>query len=52
VPDPQQIEQRGGHSKRRKADEHNRDHGVPDESHVASERCNHVFAVDHRLTLL
>lgn len=45
------IEQGRGHRKARKPDENHRDHGVPDEDHVASEGRADVFAFDHGLKL-
>jgi hypothetical protein len=36
--DRHEIKERRGHRKRRETDEHDRDNGMPNEGHVASER--------------
>ena len=46
-----QVEQGRRQREAGEADEHDRDHGVPDEGHVAPQRRHHVFAFDHGLTL-
>lgn len=48
--DRHQIKERRGYRKRRETDEHDRDNGMPNEGHVASQRRYHVLAVDHCLT--
>lgn len=45
------IEQGRGHRKAREPDENDRDHGVPDEYHIAPEGRADVFAFDHGLKL-
>ena len=52
VPDRQQIEQGRRHREAGEADEHDGDHGVPDEVHVAPQRRHHILAFHHGLTLL
>jgi hypothetical protein len=52
VPQRQQIEQGRRQREAYKADEHNRDHGVPNEGHVAPQRRHHVLAFHHGLTAL
>src|SRR5262249_38696258 len=51
LPNRHQIEEGRRHCKRCKADEHDRDHGMPNEGHVASKRGHHVLTIDHCLTL-
>ncbi len=51
VPDRQEVEQGRRHRDAGKADEHDGDHGVPDEVHVAPQLRNHILAFHHGLTL-
>jgi hypothetical protein len=52
MPDRQQVEQGRRHGETGKADEHDRDHGVPDEGHVAPQRRHYILSFHHGLTLL
>ncbi len=51
MPNRQQVEQRRRDCEAREPDEHHSDHDVPNKGHVTPERCHHILAVDHRLTL-
>jgi len=51
VADRQQVEEGRGHRKARKANEHHRYYGVPNERHIASQRRHNVLAINHGLTL-